>query len=404
MHDPAEHPSGQPPPIRDTRSQAVGSRVLLAVEATPAVLLPLLRQAWEGGPAVLPLDPRLPPRARGALVQAFKPGAILKPGGLVQLPGGTPVADDVMAVVATSGSTGTPKGVELTREALESSVALGLAASRSDPSVPWVCCLPVSHVAGLLVLLRGVVTGTPALLMDDFDPAAIVALEGPVHLAIVPTMLTRLIQAGADPSRWHTVLVGGARIPAGLRQAVPGLTTTYGMTETSGGCVYDGQPLPGVRVEEGADGRLRIGGPTLMSGYRMAAETGVDPDGMLTTNDIGEVTADGTVRVLGRADDVIVTGGEKVVAAAVATRLEEHPAVAQAEVIGIPDSEWGQRAVAVVVPAQVGAILSLALLREFVAESMPRYAAPQDLMVVNMLPRLSNGKVDRFALTRAILD
>lgn len=377
-------------------------RLLLAVPATPHDVLARLKDAWAGGPAVLPLDPRLPPRARGALVAALKPGAIVKPGGLVDLPGGVPVADDVIAVIVTSGSTGVPKGVKLTRSGLESSVRLGLARTAADPQVPWVCCLPVSHVAGLLVLLRGIVTGTPAVLHNGFDPAALATLTHPAHVALVPTMLQRLVEAEADMSRWQTVLVGGARIPDVLPDAVPGLVATYGMTETSGGCVYDGRPLDGVTVSEGPDGRLRIAGPTVMAGYRLAHESGVDRDGRYITNDVGEVTSDGTVRVLGRVDDVIVTGGEKVVATQVAARIEQHPAVAEAAVIGLADPRWGQRAVAVVVPARVGAILSLALLRSFVAEAMPRYAAPQDLMVVNALPRLSNGKIDRLALQQMV--
>ena len=374
----------------------------MAVEATPDALLPHLADAWAGGPAVLPLDPRLPPKVRGALVESLKPGAIVKPGGLVGLPGATPIAEDAVAVIATSGSTGMPKGVVLSRGALEASVTAGLTAAGTDPEVPWVACLPVSHVGGLLVLLRAIATGTPAITFEGFDAAAIAALPGPVNLAVVPTMLRRLLDAGADPARWGSVLVGGARTPQELVDRVPRLIRTYGMTETAGGCVYEGRPLAGVQVATAPDGRLRIGGATLMDGYRLAVPDGLDADGWFTTSDVGSVAADGTVTVHGRADDVIVTGGEKVVASQVAARLEAHPAVAEAEVVGIPDPEWGQRAVAVVVPAQVGAILSLAILRSFVADAMPRYAAPQDLVVVNALPRLPSGKVDRLALRRSL--
>lgn len=375
----------------------------MAVEATPRAMVTALADAWSGGPAVLPLDPRLPPRARGALVASLQPTAIRKPGGIVALPGGRPVPDEVTVVVPTSGSTGQPKGVMLSRSALEASVRLGLGATDADPDVPWLCCLPTSHVAGILVLLRALVTGTPAILHDGFDTAAVAAEEGPLHLAVVPTMLRRLLDVGADPGRWRSVLVGGARLPVELAERAPWATATYGMSETAGGCVYDGVPLPGVVVEPTPQGRLRIGGPTLMAGYRTAdGPRGLDEDGMFTTSDVGEVDADGRVLVLGRADDVIVTGGEKVVATQVAQLLERHPAVAEAEVVGIPDPEWGQRAVAVVVPAEVGAVLSLALLRSFVAESLPRWAAPSDLVVVNTFPRLPSGKVDRVALRRSL--
>ena len=364
------------------------------------MLLPRLREAWDGGPAVLPVDPRLPTRARGAVIARLQPGGTVRDDGIVSLPG-APVADDTVVVVTTSGSTGAPRGVELSRSALDASVRLGLDRTGADPDVPWLACLPASHVGGLLALLRAIVTGTDPVVHDGFDAGAVAAIEGPVHLALVPTMLRRLLAADADPSGWGTVLIGGARMPEDLAAAVPTAVRTYGMTETSGGCVYDGVPLDGVEVVEGADGRLRISGPTLMSGYRPGGG-GLDDDGWFTTSDIGTVGADGHVQVLGRADDVIVTGGEKVVAAQVAARIEAHPAVAEAEVIGIPDQEWGQRAIAVVVPAQVGAILSLALLRSFVADAMPRYAAPQDLVVVNALPRLGSGKVDRQALRAAL--
>ena len=385
-------------------------RLLLAVTATPQALLPHLRDAWAGGPAVLPLDPRLPLTSRSALLAGINPGAVSRDGSIVSLPFAVPVPDDVVAVVPTSGSTGHPKAVMLTRPALEASVTTGLARTDADPSVPWLCALPVSHIAGLLVLLRGIVTGTPALLHEEFDAERIATLAGPYHLAVVPTMLRRLLEAGADPSRWGSVLVGGARVPETMREQVPQLVETYGMTETCGGCVYDGIPLPEVTVNEQADGRLRIDSPTVMAGYHLPGAgvrgrgIGLNSDGSFTSEDIGHVAADGAVTVLGRDDDVIITGGEKVVASAVAARIEQHQAVVEAEVIGVPDAEWGQRVVAVVVPAQVGAILSLNLLRSFVADSMPRYAAPQDLVVTNTLPRLSNGKVDRQSLLASVRD
>ncbi|MEE8600900.1 class I adenylate-forming enzyme family protein [Euzebya tangerina] len=392
------------------RSPTSAGRLLLAVPATATDLLPHLEAAWDGGPAILPLDPRLPLKRRSALLAGVNPGAVVKPDGPVTLPFGVDVPDDVVAVVPTSGSTGHPKAVMLTRHALEASVRRGLDRTDADPDVPWLCCLPVSHIAGLLVLLRGIVTGTPAILHDTFDPDRIAALDQPVHLAVVPTMLRRLVAAGVAPDRHTTVLVGGARVPEVLRQQVPHLTATYGMTETAGGCVYDGIPLAGVEVSESDAGRLVIGGPTVMAGYHLPGAgvhgdgIGLTPDGRFETEDVGRVAPDGTVEVLGRADDVIITGGEKVVAAQVAARIEEHPAVVEAVVIGVPDEEWGQRVVAVVVPAQVGAILSLALLRSFVADAMPRYAAPQDLVVTNTLPRLPNGKLDRQNLVRSVAD
>ncbi len=394
----SDHSNGRLPyqPVRSF--PAAGERPLLAVEASPHRVLRALGDAWAGGPAVLPVDPALPPRRRGALIAALRPGLVERDGGPVIVPCGLGVADDTVLVIPTSGSTGTPRAVELTRAALTASVELGLARTGSDPEVPWLACLPVSHVAGVLVLLRGLLTGTPAILHDAFDAAAVAAEPGPVHLALVPTMLQRVLAAGGDPSRWRTVLLGGAATPDGLTAAVPGAVRTYGMTESSGGCVYEGVPLDGVEVDLDPAGRIRLRGPTMMRGYRDGG--GLDPDGWFTTADLGE-WRDGRLRVLGRVDDVIVTGGEKVLAGEVVAALERHPAVAEAAVVGVPDEEWGERVVAWVVPATVGAAVALSALRDAVGDVLPRHAAPKEVVVTSTLPRLPSGKVDRLALRDA---
>ncbi len=170
------------------------------------------------------------------------------------------------------------------------------------------------------------------------------------------------------------------------------MITTYGMSETCGGCVYDGEPLDGVGVGVGGDGRIRLGGPVLFSGYRLRPDlTEAARDGeWFLTSDLG-VLEGGRLRVLGRADDVINTGGEKVVAAAVAAVVAEHPAIVDAVVIGRPDPEWGERVVAVVVSPSPP---SLAEVRAFAKKRLPAYAAPADLIVVTEIPLLANGKPD----------
>jgi O-succinylbenzoic acid--CoA ligase len=172
------------------------------------------------------------------------------------------------------------------------------------------------------------------------------------------------------------------------------------MSETCGGCVYDGRPLTGVRVATGDDGRVRIGGPTLFERYDgqpgLTAE--VLRDGWFLTSDLGRVDAEGRLHVLGRVDDVIVSGGLNVPAPAVADRLREHPGVREAEVVGVPDAEWGQAVVAV-----VAGDVRLEDLRDWVGRRHPRAWAPRRVVPVDALPLLPTGKVDRLAVERLAL-
>jgi O-succinylbenzoic acid--CoA ligase len=214
----------------------------------------------------------------------------------------------------------------------------------------------------------------------------------------------RLLDAGVDLRRFRVILLGGAAAtppllePAHDRGAT--LVTTYGMSETSGGCVYDGRPLDGVEVATDDDGRIRVRGPVVMAGYRLRPDLTaavLSDDGWLTTGDLGEISDTGLLRIRGRVDDVIVTGGENVVANAVAGVLAEHPDVVEAAVTGVPDRQWGQLVVAVVV-ARAGRPPSLAQLREFCSARLAPSAAPRALVVVDELPRLVSGKPDRLAV------
>jgi O-succinylbenzoic acid--CoA ligase len=203
--------------------------------------------------------------------------------------------------------------------------------------------------------------------------------------------------------RFDTVLVGGAAVESSLRQRAADagvrVVATYGMSETCGGCVYDGMPLDGVAVAVGRDGRVRIAGPVLFDGYdgRPDLTAEVMRDGWFSTSDLGRLDDDGRLEVLGRVDDVVVSGGVKVPAAAVARRLREHPSLSAAEVVGAPDSEWGQRVVAVVVSRDAPALDEL---RDWVSAVHPREWAPREVVAVDEIPLLPNGKVDRLALER----
>jgi o-succinylbenzoate---CoA ligase len=178
------------------------------------------------------------------------------------------------------------------------------------------------------------------------------------------------------------------------------VVATYGMAETCGGCVYDGLPLDGVGLALASDGRVRLTGPVLFDGYvDDAAATGeVLVDGWFVTSDAGRLDEDGRLQVLGRVDDMVVTGGVNVAAAAVAARLREHPSVSGAEVVGLPDAEWGNRVVAVVSLIAPVETLTLGDARDWVGEVHPRAWAPRELVEVERLPMLDNGKVDRLAV------
>lgn len=310
-------------------------------------------------------------------------------------------------VVETSGSTGRPKRVVLTRSAVLASARA--TARRLDVEGRWLLALPPAYVAGLQVCVRSLLAGAPAVDLADHPSLAAAAAalgDGPRLTSLVPTQLHRLLDDPASAealATFHTVLLGGGPVDRALREraAAVGVRTvaTYGASETAGGCVYDGVPLDGVALAVGEGGRLRIGGPTLFSCYdgdpALTAEVLVD--GWFLTSDAGRLDDDGRLQVLGRLDDVVVSGGVNVPGPAVAARLREHPAVAAAEVVGVPDDEWGQQVAAVVVGR-----LSLAEARDWVAEVHPRSWAPREVRVVDALPLLAHGKVDRLALRRLV--
>lgn len=353
---------------------------------------------WAAGDAALPLAPGLPGPELQRLLEELKPARLLTAEGARSLPGAEPVAGGTALVVPTSGTTGLAKGVVLTHDALAASAAataarLGLEAGGDR----WLCCVPPSHVAGLMVIIRSRLAGAVPVMQPRFDPEAIESDRQATLISVVPTMLRRLLAAGTDLTRFRWILLGGGAIPAELVAAAQAagarIVTTYGMTETCGGCVYDGVPLAGVRVDLGLDGEILLSGPTLMSGYRLRpAETASALEGgWFHTADAGELDGAGRLRILGRRDDVIVTGGEKVSPVEVEGVLAEHPKVADVAVAGRPDPEWGQAVAAVVVPA-AGDPPTLVELRAFVTSRLAAYKAPKYLVLVDELPRGPTGK------------
>jgi o-succinylbenzoate---CoA ligase len=371
-------------------------------------LLELLAAALDGsGPAIAPIDAGLPRARLDALVEALGPDSVEGPDGgtTVRSAQEKGVAEGTAVVVATSGSTGAPKGVELSAAALLHSARASLARIGARPGERWLCCLPATYIAGLQVLVRSLVSGTDPVLADRADAPA-VAASGCAHISLVPTQLRRLLDVDISPlAGFSSVLLGGAAAPAGLlaaaRAAGVPVVTTYGMTETCGGCVYDGVPLDGVRVRIGDDERIWLGGPVLFSGYHRGSEG--SRDGWFKTGDLGRIDLEGRLVVRGRADDVINTGGALVVPGEVAAALQSCPGVRDVAVLGQPDPEWGERVVAVVAPADPADPPTLELLRLHVKERLPRYAAPSRVVMVDAVPMLPSGKHDLARLRRELL-
>ena len=357
-----------------------------------AEVLASLRRSLDGDGVTAPLPGTEPERGQTA--------AMLRTA--------IPVAD-AAAVVATSGSTGQPRGVVLSRAALVASATA--THTRLGGPGTWVLALPPHYVAGLMVLVRSVVTGRAVVPVDarlseltDLRP------EQPAYLSLVPIQLTRALAVPALVAalgRFDAVLVGGAATdPAVLERARAAgirVVTTYGMSETCGGCVYDGLPLDGVEIGlEPSTDWIVVGGPMLFSGYlgSPAPERHQSPTGgpfptgdSFPTGDRGR-WVDGRLEVIGRLDATGTSGGYNVDLDAVERALQ-RATDAEIAVIGVPDVEWGTRVVAV----GVGVTDALAAATR---DTVPAYALPRTWIAVPALPRTAGGKVDRQRLIRDV--
>lgn len=328
--------------------------------------------------------------------------------------------EDAAVVVRTSGSTGTPKATVLTLDALAaSSMATALALKGEGQ---WLLALPVQYVAGVQVLVRSLFAGTRPWAMDmssGFTPEAFTAaaleLTDKVRFtSLVPTQLQRLLDAPSAETlavlrRFNGVLLGGGPASPALLDAARGagvrVVTTYGSAETCGGCVYDGVPLDGVEVKLAEDGRILLGGATIAAGYLgapdLTAQAFVEDGGVrwYRTNDLGELDENGKLTVLGRADDVVITGGVKVSAAHVQSELERLDGVRAAFVAGVPSAEWGQALAAYVALADS----SPQGIEGFMADAswgpLLGAMAPKTVLAAGDLLMLPNGKPDRLSMT-----
>ncbi len=374
------------------------TRPLAVVDtADPLACLAALRDALDGdGPAVL-----------------FRGGGV-NPVHTAPLT----VDQRIALVVETSGTTGRPKRVALSANAVLASAA----ASESALGGPgqWLLALPVQYIAGSNVLARSLAAGTtpvpvpPGRLSADRVLEAVASMDDPTrYTALVPAQLSRLVdEAEADDALrralagFSRILVGGQATPRPLIERAIALgwrlTRTYGSSETCGGVVYDGAPVGQTEVRLSADGRVELGGPTLAEYYlddpERTAATFVDHDGVrwYRTDDAGELV-DGVLRVTGRLDDTIVTGGLKVRLGDVERIVREQPGLADAVVVAGHHPEWGE--VPVVVTTGRPAIDEL---RRIVGATLPSEARPDRVLTVDAVPLLPSGKPDRLAVTRRV--
>ena len=369
-------------------------------------MLAAVRAALAGGPAVLPL-PAAPEPARTSLLDALRPDLPLEEGAAL--------------VVPTSGSTGEPKGVLLTADAVLASA--DATHVRLGGPGRWLLALPTTHIAGLMVLARSVVAGVDPVVQDlseGFDPESFAAASVRLlaeskrrYTALVPKQLADIVRDGGCGlealAAYDAVLLGGSAAAPDLitraRAAGIQLVPTYGTTETCGGCVYDGIALEGVKVEVGPDERIRLAGPMLALGYRLRPELTNDAfaHGWFVTADAGRIDADGRLHVIGRIDDIAITGGVNVPLAAVDAAVTSHPEVENACAVALPDAEWGERIVVAVVAA-AGCSPTLESVRAHVTKSLPTAFAPKELIVVDALPMLAGQKVDRHTMTTRLLE
>lgn len=377
----------------------------LVIEPGPAAAaaLPHLRQALDGECALLPYAAgSTPPRT---------------PDGAAEPDHGTAL------VVGTSGSTGVPKLAMLPATALRASA--DATHERLGGPGTWLLAMPPHHIAGVQVMLRSVVAGTEPAFVDLRDgfttqafTTAVTALEGVRrYTALVPTQLVRVLadeRAREAAAGLDGILVGGAATSAGVlaqaRDAGMRVMTTYGMSETSGGCVYDGLPLSVSTVRADDDGRLHLGGATLATGYlgrpdltHSAFWTDADGARWFRTDDTGHQDPDGRWRVDGRLDDLISTGGLKVAPRLVEDALLDHlDEVAEAVVVGVEDPEWGQRVSAAVTLRPGSRPPTVSRAREALRGILPAHALPRQLLVLDALPLRGPGKPDRQAIRAAL--
>jgi len=317
------------------------------------------------------------------------------------------LSDDAAAMlIHTSGTTGAPRPITLTHGNWAAHAWASAAALGHPTEERWLCCLPLSHVGGLGILVRAAIHATTVLLHERFDAGVVATAlhEGVTGVSLVPTMLGRVLDAGLEcPPLLRVALIGGGPVPPGmLRRALDAgipVAQTYGLTEACSQVTAEepreasgtaGRPLHGVELALDAGGEILVRGPTVAPGS-------VDDDGFVHTGDLGVLDRRGRLTVVGRRSETIVSGGENVAPAEVEAALESHPAVSEVAVFGRPDPEWGERVVAAVVLHE-GSTAAPDDLRAHAAARLARYKVPKEVELRAALSRTASGKVRRAEL------
>ena len=355
----------------------------LVARSEPQTLVALYACLERGAPLV-PLHPRLPERAR-------REQLALLPERL---------SEDIALVLFTSGSTGAPKGVCLSRHALVASArgSESLLGWRGDDR--WLSCLPLAHIGGLAIAIRCLLAARPVILLPRYSAAALraeVERREATLLSLVPAMLDELVvEAWRPPPSLRAVVIGGAPCPPRLLKAahklgIPAIAS-YGMTETGSHIYTGGKLAAGAELRLDAAGCLQIRGPMLLSGYLGDPDSPLDAEGWLTTGDRATLE-DGVLRILGRADDVIITGGENVDPAAVEAALEAYPAIRFAAIFGLPDTRFGERVAAVIVAAEGAAGEEIE--RALTGAALADHQRPRLFAIADELPITAAGKLAR---------
>jgi O-succinylbenzoic acid--CoA ligase len=381
----------------DDSGSVDGSGVATIDVADPGEAAAAIREHWSSGRPFMVLDPRDPAARRASRRSALRRA---------------PLTAGAALVVATSGTTASPRLVVHGRAPVLASCGAVNEALDTDASRDrWLACVPLHSVAGLAIVLRGATNGVPVTVHGSFNVEAVARATDDCSLvSLVPTQLKRLLDSGVPLERFRAVLLGGGPAPPGLleraREGGVAVHTTYGLTETFGGCVHDGHPLSGVELSLApgsageTSGEILVRGPVML-GYHGApdeTERAFTSDGSLRTGDVGQILADGRLRVVDRLRDFVISGGVNVSPSAVEAVLTTDPSVLDVAVIGAPDPEWGERVVACVIPADQDRRPTLAGLRDRAREHLSAAELPRELRLVDAIPRTSSGKVRRAEL------
>ena len=371
----------------------VGIDIPLSAEFVTALL-----DIWNAGDCAFPIDQRLVQKQKAQLVEEFFVDEIVTTEGRSVLgTQGSTITENDAVLFTTSGSSGTPKGVIHTHDSLRAN-ADSVAQYFGDTSqMHWLACLPPSHVGGFGVISRALIWNCQLTTLPQFDAEQVdsLARQGVTHTSLVATALGRI-----NSELFERILLGGAKPPPNLP---PNVTTTYGLTETMGGVVYGRTALSGVEVSISEEQEILVRGPVLMNRYyQQQLGHPIDGDGWLHTGDLGSMSVDNQLSVTGRRSELIISGGENIWPEAVEAALTSHPDVSDVCVVGIDDQEWGQRVVAFIVPTKTSQTHSLAEWRDHVAETLPRFMAPRQVVLVDSIPRGALGKPQRQALKETL--